>query len=183
MRPICDQSDRDKISQQVIVQLIECSVDDVRSPVPNAQCVAVAYGASDPTDTDGTARTRDILDDHWLPKRDAKTFAKNSRNRIGRPPRWIRYDHVNRSCRVRLCPGGTRKSRKRGSARCQMQKSSSVGKFHVALPQRMYTSRLAVSRTCWNTSSAIMTERPCRTSSLQISKYDGASGRPKRITV
>jgi len=56
-----------------------------------------------------------------------------ARDDVGRAAGRIADDDAHRTRRIGLRPSGTRDCRQRGSARCQMQKSS-TGKFHFQPP-------------------------------------------------
>src|SRR5207342_3767517 len=70
----------------------------------------------------------------------------NATDHIGRPARRKWNDHADWPRRIGLRPCDARGGRECGSTRCQMQKLSSVGKFHEVLPVRREPRNLPVAQ-------------------------------------
>src|ERR671931_1030242 len=120
-----------KIGQLGVGQRVDCSIDDVRAPVPDAQRITIASRASDPADADVAARAGHILDDDRLPERGPHALAEKARDRVGWPPGRIRHDHRDGTRGIGLCPRDLRHDRERGSARCHMEKLT-TREVHIA---------------------------------------------------
>ena len=69
-------------------------------------------------------------------------LADQTSDDVGRSAGGKWDDDAHRPCRVSLRPRDAGHGRQRGSARGQMQKLSSVGKFHIALTASSRNSRL-----------------------------------------
>src|SRR5262249_16708046 len=76
----------------------------------------------------------DVLDIELLPERFAEFLSGNPREDIGASAGREWHNHAHRTRRVGLRPSDARDGRQRGSARGQMQKMPTVGKFHLNLP-------------------------------------------------
>src|SRR6516164_1846038 len=102
--------------------------------------IAVWSRAGDAAGPDTSVRSGDIFDNDGLPKRAAHSLSKNSTERVKEATGSERQDHGDWSRRIALRLRDVRRTRERGSARCQMQKSTTC-KIHCALPARRQGSR------------------------------------------
>src|SRR5260370_17226087 len=87
---------------------------------------------------DIAARTDPVLDDELLAQMIRQILADDARNDVVGAARRKANNPVHRPCRIGLRPRDARDSRQRGSARCQMQKSS-AWKFHSSIPSSAFT--------------------------------------------
>ena len=80
------QRDRLEVAEQIIRQLVDRAVDDMRAPVAEAERVAVGAAPRDAADADGAGGAGDILDDDVLSERTAHRSAnKRPTTSVGPP--------------------------------------------------------------------------------------------------
>ena len=92
------------------------------------QRVAVRRRAHDRLGADIAAGARPVLDDEWLAEPLRQPLADQARDDVGAAAGGKADDDAHRPRRIGLRPRDARDGRQRGSARCQMQKST-AGKF------------------------------------------------------
>src|SRR5262245_23847871 len=135
-RAVGQQRYRFKILEHVILDRIHGARAYMAEPIADADRVAVRRRACGAADADAAARASDVLDYHGLAERDRQLIGKYTRDRVGDPAGRYRHDDGDGVRRIGLRRRNMRHRRQRGSARCQMQELSSVGKFHLNLPSR-----------------------------------------------
>src|SRR5262249_47428470 len=75
-----------------------------------------------------------VLDDKWLPKSLRQPLTDQACDDVRSSTSAKAFDQVHRSRRIGLRPRDPRYGRQRGSARGQIQKFPTVGKFHSEPP-------------------------------------------------
>jgi hypothetical protein len=108
------------------------------------QRVAVWGLAHDCLGADIAARAHAVLNDEWLTEALRQPLTDQACVQVDHPARRKRRDQAHRPRRIGLRACDARSSRERGSARCQMQKTS-AGKFH-GVPSTIYVQRGRVVR-------------------------------------
>jgi hypothetical protein len=96
--------------------------------------VAVGFGLRDVFGGEVAAGARLVLDHELLTEAFRQMLPGKPRNDVRRAAGRERHDQTYRSRRIGLRPSDTRQGRRRDSARGQMQKLSSVRKFHFEPP-------------------------------------------------
>ena len=107
-----DQRNGLEILQQVELERIDRAARDVGPPLADADRVAVGRRARDTADTDGAARTGDVLDDDGLAEGGAHALGHDARDHVRRAAAGERHDHGDGPRRIglRRCAGGERKA-------------------------------------------------------------------------
>src|SRR5262245_14944236 len=104
--------------------------------------ISVWTGARDRSPTKRTSPATDILNDYgakvWF-----QLFSKRPTDGIEHAARWKGNNEPDRPCRIGLRPCEARDGRQRCSARGQMQKLPSVGKFHGDDPSSAFSKKIA----------------------------------------
>src|SRR5207244_328799 len=95
--------------------------------VPVTRCTHYGLGA------DVVATTRPVLNDELLTEPLGKPLSDQAGEDVARATCGSSDDHAHRPHRIGLRPRDARHDRERGSARYQMQKLPSLGKFHGVL--------------------------------------------------
>jgi hypothetical protein len=96
--------------------------------------VSIWIGAHSSERTDRAPGANNVLYDELLAKRARHVLADDASSNVSRPTCGERNDHGDRSRWICLRRRDTRHCRESSSARCQMEKLSSVGKPHDLLP-------------------------------------------------
>jgi hypothetical protein len=98
--------DRYEVLLDVVVQIVDRAVGDVRRPVADAHRVAVRRGVHGAADADGTVGAGDVLDHDRLAERRAHRLTQGPRHRVDRSAGTIGNDEGHRAVRVVLGAGG-----------------------------------------------------------------------------
>src|SRR5262245_66386143 len=96
----------------------------MRAQEADAESIAIGYRTRDAAHADSTAGAGYVFNDDGLAERDPHALGHDAPNRICWSAGRKRHDHRDRPRWVGLRPCDVRDSRKRGSARGQMQKLS-----------------------------------------------------------
>src|SRR5262245_45092485 len=125
------ECDRRKTLERVPSEvLIKRRVCDLRAGIGKEQRMAVWHRPRDLCDTDIAARATPVLDNELPAKLLNIALSQESRGEVGRAAGCPRNDDCHRPRRVGLRPSDISYRRQRCNARYQMQKISTVGKFH-----------------------------------------------------
>jgi hypothetical protein len=101
------ERDRIEIAQQIVLQRIDCAVDDMGTPVPDAERIAVGRSARDAADADRARRPGRVLHVDGLGEGVEPPFGQVARHRVDRAAGGERHDHGNGTRRIglRVCIG------------------------------------------------------------------------------
>src|SRR5262249_44883158 len=128
-----DARNRRNITNEVVVEFFEQCCIDCCGSTDHEERIAVCRRTPDRLYTDIATAARTVLDDELLTEALRQPLTNEARSNVvnttGR--KWDNDAHRPR--RIGLRPGETRHGRQHGSARCQMQKSS-TGEFHSEPP-------------------------------------------------
>ena len=131
-----DARDRRDVADEIEIELVvERRIDRVRR-ADQEKRVAVGRRAHDRLGGDIAAGARPVLDDELLAEPLRQPLTDQARDDVGRAAGGKADNDAHRPRRIGLRPSDARHGRQRGSARGQMQKLSSAGKFHCAPPSR-----------------------------------------------
>src|SRR5215510_11813870 len=129
-----DASDRRDVADEIEIELVvERRIDRVgRSD--QEERVAVCRRAHDRFGTNIAARARPVLDDEWLAQPLGQPLTHRTGDEVVSAARRDWHDQTHRPRRIGLRESEPRHARECGSTRGQMQKLSTVGKFHFEPP-------------------------------------------------
>src|SRR5262245_5584795 len=141
-----DASDRRDVADEIEIELVvERRIDRVgRSD--QEERVAVCRRAHDRFGTNIAARARPVLDDEWLAQPLGQPLTHRTGDEVVSAARADWHDQTHRPRRIGLRESEPRHARECGSTRGQMQKLSTVGKFHLNLPLRSHHSITSSAR-------------------------------------
>src|SRR5262245_56518075 len=129
-----DAGDSSNIADEIETKLIvEGRVDRV-AVEDQKERIAVQLRPHDHLGANIAARTRSIVDYELLAEPLRELLSDQTSHGVGRTARRVADDDTHGPRRVGLRPSDARHSRERGSARGQVEKLSSVGKFHLNPP-------------------------------------------------
>src|SRR6516162_2384948 len=135
----CQARNRIQVLNRIIERpALEQRLVDVREGAAEQNGVTVRTGAGDRGGTQRTAAAADVFDNHRAEQR-FDLFHPWPGEGVERATRWKWNHEPDRPRRIGLRPSDAGCGRKRGSARCQMQKIS-AGKFHFEPPLRPFPS-------------------------------------------
>ena len=137
-----DARDRRDVADEIEIELlVERRVDGIRR-TDQEKRIAIGGRTNDRFGGDIGACARPVLDDEWLTEPFRQPLTHEAREDVECAARGHPNDDPHRPRRIGLRPRDPRYGRQRGSADCQMQKLSTVGKFHFAPPSLHITRSL-----------------------------------------
>src|SRR5262249_42986515 len=96
----------------------------MRTPVADAERVAISCRTGDTTDSDAPVRTSHVLNDNRLTERRAHMLCDDASDNIRRTARGVGHNHCDGPRWIALPPREARNGYQRSGARGQMQKLS-----------------------------------------------------------
>ena len=129
-RTVEDVCYRCDVADEVVVKFfVECRIYRV-SRTGKQQCVTIRCRANDSLGGNIASCAHPVLNDELLPHPLRQPLPYQPSEDIGGAAGGEANDDTHRPGRIGLLPRDVRRERQRGSARGQMQKFPSVGKFH-----------------------------------------------------
>jgi hypothetical protein len=141
-----EQRDRHKIIQNIVSNRVESAVEHVRGQASKCNRIAVRSCASSSAYAYASIGSADIFNDDGLSERSPHAFGHHSRDYIGGAARSEPHDQANGPRRIGLRHCDPRCGRDRGSARRQMQKST-TRKFCCFHPEQPALQQGGLDRT------------------------------------
>src|SRR5262249_18999668 len=154
------------VAQEFEVEPVEQRLVPGMPRIDLQQRIAIRRRLHDRLGGDIASCSRPVLDHEGLPESIRQPLGERARDDIGRRARRKADDDAHWSRRIGLRPCEARDRRQRGSAGGEMQKLSSVGKFHGPLPE----CKAAINRGQRRARRRRLSQKP-----LQCSPADGIS--------
>src|SRR5215510_13965713 len=121
------------VADEIEIEVVIEGRIDRGSSIRTKERIAIGRRTDDGLGGDIAGGATPVLDDEWLTEPLRERLTHQAYEDVRSAARGISNDAAHRPRRIRLCPRDARQSRKRGSARCKMQKIS-AGKFHFEPP-------------------------------------------------
>ena len=128
-----DAGNRRDVADEIETEFfVERRIDCVHGTTQQ-ESVTVSGCTNDRFGSQIAARAGPVLDNDWLVELVRQPLTDQARNDVKSTAGRKADEDAQRPRRIGLCKSEAGRDRERGSARGQMQKLSSVGKFHIAL--------------------------------------------------